>query len=712
MKIYPTKFQKYYLSTIAMILLLGINTKQLQAWECDTGEPFYTEYNYQSQLRNIEEATIRVHLFEIHREDSTFEMNEGSIEAGLDIMLESLNPNSIFVHFATRDTIYSDSLYYFLEHQRPFELLLSHSYDTGINMFYLPNIAYGPGFTGYGQAFVMQNGVVATDLFVAGYECVNGDEPCLDVAETFIPTHELGHCLGLYHTHDPRFGKENVIRPDEPPIEDCNLNCDYAGDILCGTNASLSLKNYVTFDFESGNCIYNETDLDSCGQLYNPQLDNIMSYTNVMCGNAFVNDQIDRMFSYLDTCSVLQPFIIPYDNRIFSAGWNWVSFPRLFRTNDNPVEAESVFDYQNLDGLIDTVLHENDYMVFDTSWIHFGLDSIKTTLGYKLFLDDSFSEYSYHGRGDTVSYDTETTLYAGEENWVGYFIPYSQRIIDAIPVEVYDHLTSIKSKNWYRIKVGNNWRIRFTNPFYGPDTFDYGKLYIFTIDSTMTFHWEANGSTPPYPILRSEDFGFIEKPDYEAIFIESVDGVDNVDEIGAFVGEVCVGACKVEGYPAQILAYTNGFEDQEITFQITTNDGLGKSLEQSSTSLETKVVSNQGDNILIAGEQDFSSVSLLVEDFPSSFPDEFILYQNYPNPFNPTTKIRFSLPSDSKVRIDIYNILGEHVNFLEDSYLSTGSHTVVWNTSNNEGTFVTSGIYFYSVIVDDKIFQRKMILLK
>ncbi|MCB9248273.1 MAG: hypothetical protein H6613_06870 [Ignavibacteriales bacterium] len=40
-------------------------------------------------------------------------------------------------------------------------------------------------------------------------------------------------------------------------------------------------------------------------------------------------------------------------------------------------------------------------------------------------------------------------------------------------------------------------------------------------------------------------------------------------------------------------------------------------------------------------------------------PTKYELFQNYPNPFNPSTKIKFSMPEDAKININIYNVLGE-----------------------------------------------------
>ena len=98
-------------------------------------------------------------------------------------------------------------------------------------------------------------------------------------------------------------------------------------------------------------------------------------------------------------------------------------------------------------------------------------------------------------------------------------------------------------------------------------------------------------------------------------------------------------------------------------------------------------------------------------------PKEFSLNQNYPNPFNPTTTISYKLPSDSHVKIEIFNSLGESVDVLVNNIEQAGIHSVVWNASlvNKQ---IASGAYIVRLTAvllnDSKTFTntRKMLLLK
>ncbi|HEX9911915.1 MAG TPA: T9SS type A sorting domain-containing protein [candidate division Zixibacteria bacterium] len=95
-----------------------------------------------------------------------------------------------------------------------------------------------------------------------------------------------------------------------------------------------------------------------------------------------------------------------------------------------------------------------------------------------------------------------------------------------------------------------------------------------------------------------------------------------------------------------------------------------------------------------------------------SIPTVFSLSQNYPNPFNPKTLIRFTLPKDSWVNIEVYNILGQRVKTLVNEKLTAGVKEVEWDSKGDNGLEVASGIYFYRIKADDFSDIKKMVMLK
>jgi len=101
-----------------------------------------------------------------------------------------------------------------------------------------------------------------------------------------------------------------------------------------------------------------------------------------------------------------------------------------------------------------------------------------------------------------------------------------------------------------------------------------------------------------------------------------------------------------------------------------------------------------------------------IESEGAQLPQEFALGQNYPNPFNPTTVIRFALPEDGQVKIDVFNVLGQRVTTLVDEYLTAGYKETGWDGKDSKGAAVGSGIYFYRIWTERFSEVRKMILLK
>ncbi|MFH0735329.1 MAG: T9SS type A sorting domain-containing protein [bacterium] len=90
-----------------------------------------------------------------------------------------------------------------------------------------------------------------------------------------------------------------------------------------------------------------------------------------------------------------------------------------------------------------------------------------------------------------------------------------------------------------------------------------------------------------------------------------------------------------------------------------------------------------------------------------NMPSKFELAQNYPNPFNPTTKISYSIPEASSVKMTIYNTIGQIVRTINQGYKEAGSYTVEFN-----GSDLNSGIYFYKLEAGKNNQIRKMILIK
>ncbi len=96
----------------------------------------------------------------------------------------------------------------------------------------------------------------------------------------------------------------------------------------------------------------------------------------------------------------------------------------------------------------------------------------------------------------------------------------------------------------------------------------------------------------------------------------------------------------------------------------------------------------------------------------TALPIEYHLEQNYPNPFNPSTHIGFSLAIDTKVTLDIYNLLGQHVTNLVDLDMTAGRHEIVWDGEDSGGEKVATGVYFYRLTTNDFVQTRKMVLVK
>lgn len=91
----------------------------------------------------------------------------------------------------------------------------------------------------------------------------------------------------------------------------------------------------------------------------------------------------------------------------------------------------------------------------------------------------------------------------------------------------------------------------------------------------------------------------------------------------------------------------------------------------------------------------------------SSIPTEYRLGQNYPNPFNGTTVIDYALPSESRVKIGLYNTLGSKVAELMDDRKPAGNYRVTFEAGD-----LPSGVYFYKLQAGEYVKMKKMVIMK
>ncbi|MFC2088910.1 T9SS type A sorting domain-containing protein [Calditrichota bacterium] len=105
--------------------------------------------------------------------------------------------------------------------------------------------------------------------------------------------------------------------------------------------------------------------------------------------------------------------------------------------------------------------------------------------------------------------------------------------------------------------------------------------------------------------------------------------------------------------------------------------------------------------------QPFDILATNINQFITNIPIKFALKQNYPNPFNPSTKIKYDLPKSSKVKIEVFNLIGQKIKTLLNKHTPAGSHEVEFN-----GTDISSGVYFYKIETEKFIDTKKMVLLR
>ena len=129
--------------------------------------------------------------------------------------------------------------------------------------------------------------------------------------------------------------------------------------------------------------------------------------------------------------------------------------------------------------------------------------------------------------------------------------------------------------------------------------------------------------------------------------------------------------------------------------------------EWTSGDLKYSATLTSTDNLQLGDPFWFTGKVTGVKTVTNNVPHTYSLSQNYPNPFNPSTNINFSLEKPSNVTLSIYNVLGQKVATLVNSFMQAGSYTYQFDASK-----LASGVYIYRIEAGNFVSAKKLILMK
>ncbi len=390
------------------------------------------------------------------------------------------------------------------------------------------------------------------------------------------------------------------------------------------------------------------------------------------------------------------------------AGWNMISVPLIVSDFRKailyPGASSSAFTYQGV------------YVTRET---------LKTTVGFWI---------KFPGPGTThftgTSLVRDTLPVNDKWNMIGC-LSYPIRILDITPLDS----TTLTSNYWgYASGTG----------YFTEDTLRPGKSYWIKVHNSGKLVMQA-GSVTIEPTVASltrkktakQPDGLAAQDGVNSLLIRDADGKERSLYFASRVSNIDVKKWEMPPVPSdeimdarfatsQMLEIADLHQSKDVAIQITgAAYPLTISWNVKDNTVGTKLIIGSKDIVMNAtGETQIQNPKSKIQIgfSPSSgkeLPKEYALHQNFPNPFNPTTTIRYDLPQQSHVRIIIYDALGREVRAIAGEVQEAGFQSRDWNSTNNSGKAIASGMYFYrieatSVAGQAKSFMevRKLLLIK
>ncbi|MDP8322276.1 MAG: T9SS type A sorting domain-containing protein [Candidatus Stygibacter australis] len=312
-------------------------------------------------------------------------------------------------------------------------------------------------------------------------------------------------------------------------------------------------------------------------------------------------------------------------------------------------------------------------------------------------------------RGLLCEANVELVTTTTDEDWLGYFLPSTQKVLDAFPSDVADDAIKIWTQDWCIS------RSTTSDPWTGTPascTLHYmDAVMITTVDNDYRFEWETPAREEELgyrPV--AEHFTFVDEIDYQPVYAYFEE--ENLpQEVAIYVNDVCKGAQVVEDTISQICAYIlEEDEGEEIEFAFWYDDRseIERCNSYSVFDEDADVFRQQS---LLTGTPGIHYEVSFKGGYEEVIPVDHNLLC-YPNPFNPELTISFNLEAQKEVKLDIYNVKGQKVKSLAAETFRPDDYNIVWKGDDNAGNKVSSGVYYIRLQVGEEIVNRKVILMK
>jgi len=401
-------------------------------------------------------------------------------------------------------------------------------------------------------------------------------------------------------------------------------------------------------------------------------------------------------------------------------GWKWMCFPVIDTVTNSHTYVGDMAEYMLAD-ILDT------YSLDHVEWIE--IETTNNTL-QRIYYDDpywqnidhifkSIQGYKFQMVAQDTVYlpisgfleDSTKTIQLNDEhdNWMGYFIDYSQSVEDAFGTSL-ENMYYIQTQRWTVTREEPEPESPWIGLSSANRTLNYGDLVIVRCFDDELFAW-CDTELEQERDVREETqyFSYEEQADYIPIYVQ-LDPSDLPDEIAVLVDGECKGAEKVTNDLTDIRAYMLDNSGGNVTFELYYDNKAPVKKISDYFVYNSKDMELEQRSIKVDPSINYYLVTLKEGD-TVHFSHEYLL-KHYPNPVTSSTEIKFSLPKDEKVSLSIYNIKGQLVKTLIDADIETGLHKVFWDGSNDDGKQVANGIYFYILTADNHILTRKMLYMR